>query len=44
MKNINKNPTSFAKHIDLQYGKQGTQNREKYEKGFETFKLGVMIQ
>ena len=44
MKNINKNLTSFAKHLDLQYGKQGTQNREKYEKGFETFKLGVTIQ
>ena len=44
MKKINKNPTSFAKHLDLQYGKQGTQNREKYEEGFDTFKLGVMIQ
>ena len=44
MKKITKNLTSFAEHLDLQYGKLGTQNREKYEEGFETFKLGVMIQ
>jgi HTH-type transcriptional regulator/antitoxin HipB len=44
MKKINKNLTSFADHLDSQYGKRGTAKREKYEEGFEAFKLGVMLQ
>ena len=45
MKNkINKNLTSFADHLDEQYGKRGTKKREKYEQGFESFKIGVLIQ
>ncbi len=44
MKKINKNLTSFADHLDTEYGKRGTETREKYEEGFETFKLGVMLQ
>ena len=44
MKKTNKNLTSFADHIDKQYGKRGTKKREKYEEGFEAFKLGVMLQ
>ena len=44
MKKINKNLTSFADHLDKQYGKLGTPAREKYEEGFETFKLGAMLQ
>jgi HTH-type transcriptional regulator / antitoxin HipB len=43
-KTINKNLTSFEDHLDQQYGKRGTPNREKFEEGFEAFKLGVMIQ
>ena len=35
---------SFAEHLDQEYGKRGTQKREKYEQGFEAFKLGVIIQ
>ena len=35
---------SFSTHLDEQYGKKGTETREKYEEEFETFKLGVMIQ
>jgi len=35
--------TSFADHLDQQYGKRGTTEREKFEEGFEAFKLGVMI-
>jgi HTH-type transcriptional regulator/antitoxin HipB len=35
---------SFADHLDKQYGKRGTAEREKFEEGFEAFKLGVMIQ
>lgn len=45
MKKIkNKNLTSFASHLDKQYGKRGTAKREAYEQGFEAFKLGVLIQ
>ena len=44
MKKANKNLTSFEDHLDKQYGKRGTVKREKYEEGFEAFKLGVMIQ
>jgi DNA-binding XRE family transcriptional regulator len=45
MKKIkNKNLTSFADHLDKQYGKRGTAKRETYEQGFEAFKLGVLIQ
>ena len=36
--------SSFADHLDKQYGKRGTAEREKFEEGFEAFKLGVMIQ
>ncbi|MFN6944496.1 MAG: helix-turn-helix domain-containing protein [Cytophagaceae bacterium] len=40
----NKNLTSFSEHLDKQYGKKGTESRDKYEEEFESFKLGVMIQ
>ncbi|MCK4921739.1 MAG: helix-turn-helix transcriptional regulator [Bacteroidales bacterium] len=43
-KQKNKNLTSFSDHLDQQYGKRGTENREFFEEGFEAFKLGVMIQ
>lgn len=43
-KGENKKLTSFATHLDKQYGKRGTANRELYEQEFEAFKLGVMIQ
>ncbi|TKG95475.1 XRE family transcriptional regulator [Puteibacter caeruleilacunae] len=38
------NLTSFEDHLDEQYGERGTESREKWEEGFEAFKLGVMIQ
>jgi len=45
MKKIEKNNlTSFEDHLERQYGKIGTPEREKFEEGFEAFKLGVMIQ
>lgn len=44
MKKKNNRLTSFAEHLDRQYGKRGTPGREKYEEGFEAFKLGVMMQ
>lgn len=44
MKKMDKKLKSFSDHLDEQYGKKGTDVREKYEEGFEAFKLGVMIQ
>jgi HTH-type transcriptional regulator / antitoxin HipB len=44
MKKVNKNITSLADHLNDQYGKKGTPKRDKFEEGFEAFKLGVMIQ
>ena len=43
-KTINNDLTSFEDHLDQQYGKRGTPEREIFEEGFEAFKLGVMIQ
>jgi HTH-type transcriptional regulator/antitoxin HipB len=40
----NKNLTSWDNHLDEKYGKIGTPKRDKYEQGFEAFKLGVLIQ
>jgi len=34
----------FEDHLVKEYGKRGTAKREKYEQGFESFKLGVMLQ
>lgn len=36
--------TSFADHLTAQYGEPGTPAREEFEEGFESFKLGVMLQ
>jgi len=44
MKRVNDNLTSFSAHLDEQYGKKGTKERDRYEEEFETFKIGVMIQ
>jgi DNA-binding XRE family transcriptional regulator len=45
MKKIeNKNLTSFAAHLNSQYGERGTASREQYEQEFEAFKLGIMLQ
>jgi DNA-binding XRE family transcriptional regulator len=42
MKKTSKNLTSFAEHLDSQYGEKG-HARDVYEHGFEAFKLGVML-
>lgn len=39
-----KNIKSLDEFIDEQYGKKGTIRRDKFDKGFESFKLGFMIQ
>lgn len=44
MKKTSNKITSFAEHLDTQYGERGTVTREEYEQGFEAFKLGVMLQ
>lgn len=44
MKKTENNLTSFTDHLDQQYGKRGTEERESFEEGFEAFKLGVMLQ
>ncbi len=41
MKSKNIKITSFAEHLDAQYGKSGTEAREKYEEEYEAFELGV---
>lgn len=43
-KSLNHNLTSFTDHLDRQYGKRGTPEREEYEQEFEAFRLGVMLQ
>ncbi|HQS36474.1 MAG TPA: helix-turn-helix transcriptional regulator [Sediminibacterium sp.] len=40
-----KNSTkTLALLIEEQYGKKGTPKRDKFDKGYESFKLGAMIQ
>ena len=43
-KKENKMLTSFEDHLDEQYGKRGTEERERFETEFEAFRLGVMLQ
>jgi HTH-type transcriptional regulator / antitoxin HipB len=40
----NKSLTSFSNHLDLQYGKPGTESRKYYEESFEVFKKEVLLQ
>ncbi|MBN9384476.1 MAG: helix-turn-helix transcriptional regulator [Chitinophagaceae bacterium] len=35
---------SLDQFIDEQYGKKGTVRRDKFEKGYQEFKMGVLIQ
>ena len=44
MKINKKKFVTFNEHLDNEYGKIGTLHRDKYEQGFEAFKLGVMLQ
>ena len=38
------NLKSLDQFVDEQYGKRGTSTREKFETGYEAFKLGFLIQ
>jgi hypothetical protein len=40
----NKNLTSLDQFIDNEIGATGSKKRTKFESGYETFKLGVLIQ
>ncbi len=40
----NNNLTSLDEFIDDKYGKLGTPKRDTFEKGFEAFKIGALIQ
>lgn len=39
-----RNLKSLDKFVDEQYGKKGTSKQDKFEKGYESFKLGFLIQ
>jgi HTH-type transcriptional regulator / antitoxin HipB len=39
-----KNTTTFEEFLDEKYGKKGTHSRDKFEQGFEVFKLGAVIE
>ncbi len=38
------NTKTLSRFVDEQYGKRGMPKRERFEKGYEQFKLGVLIQ
>lgn len=38
------NLKSLDQFIDEQYGEKGAKKRDKFEKGFEAFKLGVLLK
>ena len=38
------NLKSLDQFVEEQYGKTGTPKRDKFEKGYETFKLGFLLQ
>ena len=37
------NTRSLDELIELEYGKRGSKKREQFEKGFEVYKMGIMI-
>ena len=39
-----RNITSWDDHLSKKYGELGTETREVYEQGFDTFKLGVILE
>lgn len=38
------NLKSLDQFVDEQYGKKGTPKRDKFERGYETFKIGFLLQ
>ncbi len=39
-----KNITTFEEHLEKRYGKKGSSNRDEFEREFETYKIGILIQ
>ncbi len=37
-------PKSFAEHLDMEHGPVGSPSRNRYEDGFEVFRLGYFIE
>ena len=44
MSKVNNNLTSLDRFIEQEYGKRGTSNRERFENGYENFKIGFLLQ
>ena len=44
MSKQNSNLKSLDQFVDEQYGKKGTIERDKLEKGYEAFRLGLLLQ
>ena len=44
MKKKSKNFKTLDQFVDEQYGKRGTKKRESFETGYESFKVGQLIQ
>ena len=42
--NQNSNLKSLDQFVDEQYGEKGTENRDQFEKGYDAFKLGFLLQ
>lgn len=40
----NNNIMSLDQFVEEQYGEIGTSKRDKFEKGYETFKIGFLLQ
>ncbi len=40
----NNNLKTLDQFVDEQYGKEGTSKRDTFEKGYESFKIGFLIQ
>jgi hypothetical protein len=38
------NTKTLDQFVEEQYGKRGSKKREKFEKGYEHFKIGVLLQ
>jgi DNA-binding XRE family transcriptional regulator len=44
MKTKNNKLTSLDEYIEVKYGKTGTPKRDKFERGFEVFKIGFLLE
>lgn len=44
MKKTKPEISSFSDFLDKEYGIEGSETRNEYERGFEAFKLGVVLQ